>query len=48
MLSLESPQGMNRFGLLREVLENTHPDPSEVLAGLGAVTPRTSSASRRS
>ena len=38
VLSLESPQGMNRFGLLREVLENTHPDPSEVLAGVGAVT----------
>ena len=38
VLSLESPQGMNRFGLLREVLENTHPDPSEVLSGLGAVT----------
>jgi predicted Zn-dependent peptidase len=29
---------MNRFGLLREVLENTHPDPSEVLDGLEAVT----------
>ena len=38
VLSLESPQGMNRFGLLREVLENAHPDPSEVLSGLGAVT----------
>ena len=38
VLSLESPQGTNRFGLLREVLENTHPDPSEVLAGLEAVT----------
>jgi predicted Zn-dependent peptidase len=38
VLSLESPQGMNRFGLLREVLENTHPDPSEVLAGVEAVT----------
>jgi predicted Zn-dependent peptidase len=38
VLSLESPQGMNRFGLLREVLENTHPDPSEVLSGLEAVT----------
>jgi predicted Zn-dependent peptidase len=38
VLSLESPQGTNRFGLLREVLENTHPDPTEVLAGLEAVT----------
>ena len=38
VLSLESPQGMNRFGLLREVLENTHPDPTEVLAGLDMVT----------
>ena len=38
VLSLESPQGMNRFGLLREVLEDTHPDPSEVIAGLEAVT----------
>ena len=38
VLSLESPQGMNRFGLLREVLENAHPDPSEVLAGVEAVT----------
>jgi predicted Zn-dependent peptidase len=38
VLSLETPQGINRFGLLREVLENTHPDPDEVLAGLEAVT----------
>ena len=38
VLSLESPQGMNRFGLLREVLENTHPDPTEVLARYEAVT----------
>jgi predicted Zn-dependent peptidase len=38
VLSLESPQGTNRFGLLREVLENTHPDPTEVLAGYEAVT----------
>jgi len=38
ILSLESPQGVNRFGLLREVLENAHPDPTEVLAGLEAVT----------
>jgi predicted Zn-dependent peptidase len=38
ILSLESPQGMNRFGLLREVLENRHPDPTEVMAGYEAVT----------
>jgi len=38
VLSLETPQGMNRFGLLREVLENTHPDPTEVLDAYGAVT----------
>jgi predicted Zn-dependent peptidase len=38
ILSLETPQGMNRFGLLREVLEDTHPDPAEVLAAYGAVT----------
>ena len=38
VLSLESPQGINRFGLLREVLENRHPDPDEVLAGVEAVT----------
>jgi predicted Zn-dependent peptidase len=38
ILSLETPQGMNRFGLLREVLENAHPDPSEVAEGLDAVT----------
>jgi predicted Zn-dependent peptidase len=38
VLSLESPQGVNRFGLLREVLENAHPDPTEVIAGLEAVT----------
>jgi predicted Zn-dependent peptidase len=38
VLSLETPQGMNRFGLLREVLENAAPDPGEVLAGIEAVT----------
>ena len=38
VLSLETPQGVNRFGLLREVLEDTHPDPSEVLAGYEKVT----------
>jgi predicted Zn-dependent peptidase len=38
VLSLETPNGMNRFGLLREVLENAAPDPAEVLAGVEAVT----------
>jgi len=38
VLSLETPQGMNRFALLREVLENAAPDPAEVLAGVEAVT----------
>jgi predicted Zn-dependent peptidase len=38
VLSLETPNGMNRFGLLREVLENAAPDPDEVLAGVEAVT----------
>ena len=28
VLSLESPQGVNMFGLRREVLEDAHPDPS--------------------
>src|SRR5262245_44345406 len=38
ILQLESPQGMNMYGLRREVLEGAVPDPSEVLAGLDAVT----------
>ncbi len=38
VLSLESPQGVNMFGLRREVLEDAHPDPAEVLAGVDAVT----------
>jgi predicted Zn-dependent peptidase len=38
VLSLETPQGMNRFGLLRETLENAHPDPREVIDGYEAVT----------
>jgi predicted Zn-dependent peptidase len=38
VLQLESPQGMNMYGLRREVLEGGVPDPSEVLAGLDAVT----------
>ncbi len=38
VLQLETPQGMNVFGLRREVLEGRAPDPNEVLAGLDAVT----------
>jgi predicted Zn-dependent peptidase len=38
VLQLESPQGLMMFGLRREVLEQRLPDPSEVLAGLDAVT----------
>jgi predicted Zn-dependent peptidase len=38
VLQLESPQGMIMFGLRREVLEGNATDPSEVLAGLDAVT----------
>jgi predicted Zn-dependent peptidase len=38
VLQLESPQGLMMFGLRREVLERSHPDPNEVLAGLDAVT----------
>jgi predicted Zn-dependent peptidase len=38
VLQLESPQGMNMYGLRREVLEGRVPDPSEILAGLDAVT----------
>ncbi len=38
VLQLESPQGMNLYGLRREVLEGRAPDPEEVLAGLDAVT----------
>jgi predicted Zn-dependent peptidase len=38
VLQLESPQGMNMYGLRREVLEGSVPDSSEVLAGLDAVT----------
>ncbi len=37
VLQLESPQGMNLYGLRREVLEGRAPDPAEVLAGLDAV-----------
>jgi predicted Zn-dependent peptidase len=38
VLQLESPQGMNIYGLRREVLEGGVPDPSEVLAELDRVT----------
>jgi predicted Zn-dependent peptidase len=38
VLQLESPQGLIMFGLRREVLERRAPDPTEVLAGLDAVT----------
>ena len=38
VLQLETPQGLMMFGLRREVLEKRLPDPSEVLAGLDAVT----------
>jgi len=38
VLQLESPQGMNLYGLRREVLEGRAPDPEEVLAGLDAVS----------
>jgi predicted Zn-dependent peptidase len=38
LLQLESPQGMIMFGLRREVLESGAVEPSEVQAGLDAVT----------
>jgi predicted Zn-dependent peptidase len=38
VLSLESPQGTNMFGLRREVLEGKASEPSEVLAELDKVT----------
>jgi predicted Zn-dependent peptidase len=38
VLQLETPQGLMMFGLRREVLEKRLPEPSEVLAGLDAVT----------
>ncbi|MDP8910666.1 MAG: insulinase family protein [Actinomycetota bacterium] len=38
VLQLESPHGMIMFGLRREVLEGRAPEPTEVLAGLDAVT----------
>jgi predicted Zn-dependent peptidase len=38
VLQLETPQGLMMFGLRREVLEKQLPEPSEVLAGLDAVT----------
>jgi predicted Zn-dependent peptidase len=38
VLQLESPQGLIMYGLRREVLEGHAPEPTEVLAGLDAVT----------
>ncbi len=38
VLSMESPQGTNMFGLRREVLEGQATEPSEVLAELDKVT----------
>jgi predicted Zn-dependent peptidase len=38
VLQLESPHGTIMFGLRREVLEGKATEPSEVLAGLDAVT----------
>ena len=38
VLSLESPQGTNMFGLRREVLEGEASEPSQVLAELDKVT----------
>ena len=38
VLQLESPQGLIMFGLRREVLERTAPDPEEILAELDKVT----------
>jgi predicted Zn-dependent peptidase len=38
VLQLESPQGLMLFGLRKEVLERTLPDPDEVLRGIDAVT----------
>ena len=38
VLSLESPQGTNMFGLRREVLEGRATEPAEVLAELDKVT----------
>jgi predicted Zn-dependent peptidase len=38
VLQTESPQGMTMFGLRREVLEGEAVEPSEVLAGIDALT----------
>ena len=38
VLQTESPNGLILFGLRREVLEGTAPEPEELLAGLDAVT----------
>ena len=38
VLQLESPHGLNMFGLRREVLEGAAVEPTDVLAGIDAVT----------
>jgi predicted Zn-dependent peptidase len=38
VLQIESPHGLIMFGLRREVLEGSAPEPEEVLAGIEAVT----------
>jgi len=38
VLQIESPHGLLMFGLRREVLEGSAPEPEEVLAGVEAVT----------
>ena len=38
VLQLESPQGLMMFGLRKEVLEGTLPDPEDVLRGVDVVT----------
>jgi predicted Zn-dependent peptidase len=38
VLQLETPQGLIMFGLRREVLEESTPDPQEILAELDKVT----------
>ena len=38
MFQTETPQGLLRFALRRELIEGGSPEPEEALAGLGAVT----------
>ena len=38
VLQIESPHGLLMFGMRREVLEGSAPEPEEVLAGVEAVT----------